>query len=121
MRRFFRVVLTVAVALWAGPAPAQNGADGGEPGAAVERARKMIFTGDPAGALDLLRPLADRFPDDTDVYFFRGMAAAAAAGLSGAAAVWRIPTISWNICLATTATRPPIISGARWPADCRSG
>ena len=89
MRRFFRVVLTVAVALWAGPAPAQNGADGGEPDAAVERARKMIFTGDPAGALDLLRPLADRFPDDTDVYFFRGMAAAAAAGLPGAAAAVR--------------------------------
>ena len=83
---FFRVVLMVAVAHWAGSAVAQSGVHGGEPGDAVERARKMIFSGNPAGALDLLRPLADRFPDNTDVYFFRGMAAAAAAGLPGAPA-----------------------------------
>ncbi len=46
----------------------------------VERARAMIFS-DPAAALGLLRPLAEGAPDDTDAWFFRGMAASAAAGL----------------------------------------
>ncbi len=81
MRRFFRIALTAAVALCASPAPGQNGTAAGELNSAVERARKMIFSGDPAGALDLLRPLVDDHPENTDVYFFRGMAAAAAAGL----------------------------------------
>ncbi len=47
----------------------------------AERAREMIFAGDPAAALDLLRPLAEDAPDDTDAWFFRGMAAANAANL----------------------------------------
>ena len=79
--RFFRVALTVAVTLCASPALAQNGAPVGEPAATVEQARKMIFSGDPAGALDMLRPLAERHPENTDIYFFRGMAAAAVASL----------------------------------------
>ena len=47
----------------------------------VERARRMIFSGDPVGALELLRALASERPGDTDILFFRGMAAAAAAVL----------------------------------------
>ena len=47
----------------------------------VERARRMIFSGDPMGALEALRALASERPGDTDVLFFRGMAAAAAAVL----------------------------------------
>ncbi len=50
----------------------------------VERARALIFAGAPLAALELLRPLAERHPDDTDVYFFRGMAASAAANLATA-------------------------------------
>ena len=53
----------------------------GEIAAEVERAREMIFAGQPGAALDLLRPLAERYPEDTDAHFFRGMAAAATASL----------------------------------------
>ena len=59
----------------------EPGAAPDEPGATVGRAREMIFEGRPAAALELLRPLADRYPEDTDTYFFRGMAAAAVANL----------------------------------------
>ena len=65
------------------PALAQNApaAPADEPAAVVERARAMIFDGRPAAALELLRPLAERYPNDTDAHFFRGMAASAAANL----------------------------------------
>ena len=49
--------------------------------AAVEQARRLLGAGRPAAALDVLRPVAEREPDDTDAWFFRGLAAAAAAGL----------------------------------------
>ena len=52
-----------------------------DPAAAVERAEALIFAGRPSAALDLLRPLAERRPDDTDAHFFRGMAALNAARL----------------------------------------
>ena len=78
-----RVIATALALLLCGPAFAQNAPDAPPdgPAAVVERARKMIFDGWPAAALELLRPLAERYPEDTDAYFFRGMAAAAAANL----------------------------------------
>ena len=48
---------------------------------AVERARALIFDDAPHEALALLRPLAEAAPDDTDAWFFRGMAAATAANM----------------------------------------
>ena len=78
---------------WCAPALAQDApaapaatppaapAEDGRRAAVVERARAMIFDGRPAAALDLLRPLAERYPDHTDSHFFRGMAASAAANL----------------------------------------
>ena len=76
--------LVVALALSpCAPALAQNApaAPADDPAAVVERARAMIFDGRPAAALDLLRPLAERHPEDTDAHFFRGMAAAYTASL----------------------------------------
>ena len=49
--------------------------------AAVEQARRLLGAGRPAAALDILRPVAEREPDDTDAWFFRGLAAAATAAL----------------------------------------
>ena len=46
---------------------------------AVNRAKEMIFSGEPRAALELLRPLAEDDPDHTNAWFFRGMAAAAVA------------------------------------------
>ena len=78
LRAALRAALAAALLLLSGaPGWAQDGAPPDE----VERAREMIFAGDPATALDLLRPLAEDAPDDTDAWFFRGMAAAAAANL----------------------------------------
>ena len=69
----------ITLALFAcAPVLARNAPD--DPAAVVERARTMIFGGEPAAALELLRPLAERHPGSTDVHFFRGMAAVAAAG-----------------------------------------
>ncbi len=51
------------------------------PAGAVARAETMILSGAPAAALALLRPLAESDPSRTDAWFFRGMAAAAAANL----------------------------------------
>ena len=48
---------------------------------AVERARELIFGGAPHEALEILRPLAEAGPGDTDAWFFRGMAAATAASM----------------------------------------
>ena len=80
----FRAI-AIALALFPGaPALAQNAPDAptdDDLAAGVERAREMIFGGRPAAALELLRPLAERRPEDTDTHFFRGMAAAAAANL----------------------------------------
>jgi len=76
--------LVVALALSpCAPALAQNApaVPADDPAAVVERARAMIFDGRPAAALDLLRPLAERHPEDTDAHFFRGMAAAYTANL----------------------------------------
>lgn len=50
-------------------------------GDAVERASALIFDGAPHEALELLRPLAEANPEDTDAWFFRGMAAATAASM----------------------------------------
>ena len=78
-----RAIATALALLLCGPALAQNAPDAppDDPAAVVERARKMIFDGWPAAALELLRPLAERSPEDTDAHFFRGMAAAAVANL----------------------------------------
>ena len=84
MRRTFLPILAAALALFAGaPAPARDAppSAAGDAAARVERAREMIFAGEPAAALDLLRPLAEGHPDDTDAWFFRGMAASTVAGL----------------------------------------
>ena len=80
---YFRAAVALAF-LGCLPALAQNAptTPEDEPRAAVvERARAMIFDGRPAAALELLRPLAERYPDHTDAHFFRGMAASAAANL----------------------------------------
>ena len=78
-----RAIAVALALLLCGPALAQNapGAPPDDPAAVVERARKMLFDGWPAAALELLRPLAERYPEDTDAHFFRGMAAAATANL----------------------------------------
>ena len=77
LRAIRRAVLAALLLLPFAPALAQSGA----PPAEVERARAMIFDGAPAAALDLLRPLAEGAPGDTDAWFFRGMAAAAVAAM----------------------------------------
>ena len=78
LRAALRAALAVTLLFLSGaPGQARDGAPPDE----VERARAMIFAGDPAAALDLLRPLAEGAPDDTDPWFFRGMAAAVAANL----------------------------------------
>ena len=46
-----------------------------DPAAAVARAEALIQDGRPASALALLRPLALRHADDTDILFFLGLAA----------------------------------------------
>ena len=81
--RTFCAILAASLAHFACvPALARDGAPApGEIAAEVERAREMIFAGQPGAALDLLRPLAERYPEDTDAHFFRGMAAAAVASL----------------------------------------
>ena len=82
--RAFCAILAASLAHFACvPALARDGLPPvpGETAAEVERARKMIFAGQPGAALDLLRPLAERYPEDTDTHFFRGMAAAAVANL----------------------------------------
>ena len=76
IRPALRAVLA-ALLLACAPAAAQEATD--DLAAQVERARELIFAGRPLTALALLRPLARRHGDDTDVLFFRGMAAAAAA------------------------------------------
>ena len=84
IRHLRTAVITLALV-----APAQGfartapDASPGDPAAVVERARTMIFDGSPAAALELLRPLAERHPENTDAHFFRGMAAAATANLPG--------------------------------------
>ena len=79
----FRAIVAVLALFPCAPALAQNAPEAPPdgPAAVVERAREMIFGGQPAAALELLRPLAGRHPEDTDVHFFRGMAAAAVANL----------------------------------------
>ena len=74
-----RAIAAALALLPCAPALAQNAPD--EPDAVVERAHELIFDGRPAAALELLRPLAERYPEHTDAHFFRGMAAAAAANL----------------------------------------
>ena len=80
---YFRAIATALALFPCAPALAQNAPDAppDDLAAVVERAREMIFGGRPAAALALLRPLAERYPDDTDAHFFRGMAASAAANL----------------------------------------
>ena len=56
-------------------------AESSAPNAVVKRSRELIFAGAPMAALGLLRPLAESFPEHTDAYFFRGMAALSAANL----------------------------------------
>lgn len=46
-----------------------------DPKEIVNRARAMIDSGQPEAALDLLRPLAEQYPNNTDILFFRGLAA----------------------------------------------
>ena len=78
-----RAVATALALFPCAPALAQSAPDAppDDPAAVVERAHEMIFGGRPAAALELLRPLAERHPEDTDAHFFRGMAAAATANL----------------------------------------
>ena len=78
-----RAIVAALALLPCAPTLAQDAPDApaDDPAAVVERARKMIFGGRPAAALKLLRPLAERHPQETDVHFFRGMAAAATANL----------------------------------------
>ena len=78
-----RAIATALALLPCAPALAQNAPDAtpDEPAAVVERAHELIFDGRPAAALELLRPLAERYPEHTDAHFFRGMAAAATANL----------------------------------------
>ena len=75
-------VLAAALLLFSGaPASTQEGdAPLPEPSPEVERARAMLFD-DPAAALGVLRPLAEAAPDDTDAWFFRGLAASRLANL----------------------------------------
>ena len=79
----YRAFVIALVLFPCAPALAQNATDASpdDPAAVVERAREMIFGGRPAAALELLRPLAERYPEDTGAHFFRGMAASAAANL----------------------------------------
>ena len=84
-----RVVLAAALALsLCAPAFSEDATDAPPdgPAATIERAEKMIFSGAPASALALLRPLAERDPGHTDAWFFRGMAALATASLPADAA-----------------------------------
>ena len=78
-----RAIATALALFPCAPAFAENAPDDppDDPAAVVKRAHEMIFDGRPAAALDLLRPLAERHPEDTDAHFFRGMAAAATASL----------------------------------------
>ena len=79
--RTFRAATFVALTLLI-TAPGLAGPEGPEaPAAAVARGEALIVAGRPAEALALLRPLAERGPDDTDAWFFRGLAAANAARL----------------------------------------
>jgi len=78
---FRAAAATLALMLFpCAPAFAEEGA-ALDQAAVVARAKKMIFAGKPLDALDLLRPLAELEPDNTDAHFFRGMAALAAARL----------------------------------------
>lgn len=79
----FRAIVTALALFPCAPVFAQNAPDvpTDDLAAVVERAREMLFGGQPAAALELLRPLAERHPEDTDAHFFRGMAAAAVANL----------------------------------------
>ena len=78
-----RAIATALALFPCAPAFAENAPDDppDDPAAVVKRAHEMIFDGRPAAALELLRPLAERSPEDTDAHFFRGMAAAATASL----------------------------------------
>ena len=81
IRRAFRVVAAVALTLLLhAPGFAADEVPEG-PAAALARAEALIVAGEPAEALDLLRPLAESDPDNTAAWFFRGMAASHAARL----------------------------------------
>ena len=76
----FRLVLILAAALLSSaPAVAQDRPSPDR--ITVDRAKEMIFDNKPGAALELLRPLAESDPDNTNAWFFRGMAAAAIAGV----------------------------------------
>ena len=79
----FRAIVAALALFPCAPALAQSAPDAPaeDLAAVVERAPEMILGGRPAAALELLRPLAERHPEDTDAHFFRGMAAAATANL----------------------------------------
>ena len=79
----FRAIVAALALFPCAPALAQSAPDAPaeDLAAVVERAPEMILGGRPAAALELLRPLAERHPEDTDAHFFRGMAAAAVANL----------------------------------------
>ncbi len=83
IRRAFRVAAIVALTLLLHAPGFADDADDlpKDPAAALARAEALIFAGEPAEALDLLRPLAESDADDTDAWFFRGMAALNAARL----------------------------------------
>ena len=76
---FLMAAFAALALLAAAPGLAQDAAKG--PAAAVARGEALIVAGRPVEALALLRPLAERAPDDTDAWFFRGLAAANAARL----------------------------------------
>ena len=79
----FRAIVAALALFPCAPVLAWNAPDAptDDLAAVVERAPGMILGGQPAAALELLRPLAERHPEDTDAHFFRGMAAAAVANL----------------------------------------
>ena len=78
----FRAIVAALALFPCAPALAWNAPDAptDDLAAVVERAPGMILRR-PAAALELLRPLAERSPEDTNAHFFRGMAAAAVANL----------------------------------------
>lgn len=78
-----RAMVSAAVAaLMITGASAQTQTVAGDYAVQIETARDILFEGDPATALEMLRPIAEALPNNIDAHFFRGVAALNSAGLS---------------------------------------